>query len=213
MLVSIASREDFHTQRNNVIDPANTCNVTAMVNALLASGIQLPPYEGQPEDALAKILDSPEAHEKLARDYPQMAAMPPREVHALLSWATNEKFLKRKVTTFASSISMNEILYRVFKFKCASVISTTMTRGGHLVTVSGFSSTQRPEKINGPGDLDLTSVRRVYLLDSWGDWASAYEPGCSGFNVAVSIDELMAMAKPISVQRKWAHIISPTGVF
>lgn len=214
MKVFIAKSENFHTQRNNQIDPVNTCNTTSMINALKATGIALPAgIQGQPEDALTEILDSQESREKLARDYPQMASMPPREVHAMLSWAVNEKFIGRKVTMFSTSVSLAEILFRVWNHASASVVSTTMTRGGHLVAVVGFSTTQNLENIKSPGNIDIKLVRRIYLLDSWGDWTSGYENGGSGFGVGISPQEFLSMAKPNNAERKWAHLFSAEGVF
>ena len=213
MKLLIANKDDFHTQRNNLIDPADTCNVTSMINALKASGIKLPAVEGQPEDALSKILASREAKDKLAKDFPSMASMPPREVHAMLSWAVNEKLMGAKVTTFSSSVSLQEILFRLAKKHAASVVSTTMTRGGHLVAVVGFSSTQSIDEIKNPATVSLKQVRRIYLLDSWGDWSSCYDAGSSGFGIGISAQEFMGMAKPVASERKWAHLFSPEGVF
>lgn len=213
MKLLIAQKDDFHTQRNNLIDPAYTCNVTSMINALKASGIKLPATPGQPEDYLAQILEGQEAKDKLARDYPAMASMPPREVHAMLSWAVNEKFIGRKVTTFTTSVSLNEILFRAAKRRAASVISTTMTRGGHLVAVAGFSTVQSLDAIKTPADIDVKLVRRIYLLDSWGDWSACYDAESSGYGVGISVQEYMAMAKPVASERKWAHLFSAEGVF
>ena len=209
----IANKDDFHTQRNNLIDPADTCNVTSMINALKATGIKLPAVEGQPEDQLAKILGSREAKDKLAKEFPSMASMPPREVHAMLSWAVNEKLIGSKVTTFSLSVSLQEILFRLAQKHAASVVSTTMTRGGHLVAIVGFSSTQSIDELKNPATVSLKSVRRIYLLDSWGDWSACYDAGSSGFAVGISMQEYMSMTKPVASERKWAHLFSAEGVF
>lgn len=213
MKLFIATPDGYHTQRNNRIDPVNTCNVTAMVNALKASKVKLPVTKEQPEDYLAQILNSQEAHEKLTHDYPQMASLPPREVHGMLSWAVNEKFIGHKVTTFSTNVSLAEILYRVARRGAASVISTTMTTGGHLVAVVGFSTRQDLATIKTPADVAIPQVRRIYLLDSWGDWTAVYEPGSSGFGYGISVQEFSSMAKPINSERKWAHLFSPEGIF
>lgn len=215
MRIFIGKPEGFHTQRNNAIDPANTCNVTSMINALEATGIPLPVnVQGQAEDALARILNTQEAKAKLAKEFPQMAMFPPREVHAMLSWAVNERFIGRRVTMFSSSVSLKEILYRIIKYKTASVVSTTFMRGGHLVTIAGFSTAQAGiESIKSPADIATDQLRRIYILDSWGDWTTGYEKGSSGFSVPISTDEFMAMAKPAGQERKWAHLFSRDGIF
>jgi hypothetical protein len=214
MRIFLGKPDDFHTQRNNLIDPANTCNVTSMINALRATGIAMPSgIQGQPEDALARILDTPEAKAKLAKDFPAMASLPPREVHAMLSWAVNEKFIRRKVTTFSVAVTLQEILFRLLKHSSASVVSTTLMRGGHLVTIAGYSTVQSFINVRTPGDIDLDMVRRIYLLDSWGDWTLGYERGSSGFGVPLSVDEFMACAKPVENARKWAHLFSRDGTF
>jgi len=131
----------------------------------------------------------------------------------MLSWAVNEKFIGRRVTSFNVAVTLQEILYRILKYAAASVISTVLVRGGHLVTIAGFSTVQRVDSITAPGDIDIDAVRRVYLLDSWGDWTLGYERGSSGFGVALSVEEIMTYAKPTGQARKWAHLFSRDGTF
>ncbi len=214
MRLFLGKPDDFHSQRNNVIDPVNTCNVTSMINALKATGIPMPVgIKGQPEDILARILDTPEAKARLAKDFPAMASLPPREVHAMLSWAVNEKLIGRRVTIFNVAVTLEEIFFRIMKYSAASVVSTTLVRGGHLVAVAGFSTVQSLDNVKSPGDINIDAVRRIYLLDSWGDWTLGYEKGSSGFGVPLSVDEFVACAKPVENTRKWAHLFSRSGTF
>lgn len=81
-----------------------------MIMALKASDIpfEVPRRRTAREDYLARLLDEPDVHAKLQKEYPTLAGRPPQEVHAILSWAVNEKLVKRRVTMFGTRVSMQE---------------------------------------------------------------------------------------------------------
>lgn len=205
----------YHTQRNNRIDPTQTCQVTSMIMALKASGIPFDcPESEQPEDYLTLLLDEPDAHEKLRREYPSLADRPPREVHAILSWAVNEKLVKRRVTQFSTRVSMQEILYRIARHKCAAVMSGRFTNYGHLVTVVGFESKQdRIEDLGSPGQVDMDSVQSIIIDDPWGDGRTGYRD-TNGDDVVYTLQEFAHLTRVFdSLDAKWAHIFSRDGKF
>ena len=208
---------DYHTQRNNQIDPASTCNVTAMVMALKASGIPFDCPEGiQPEDHLSLILGAPEAWELLEREYPWAvrAETPPREVHGLLSWAVNERFARRHCTVFTSRASIQELLFRIARHRAASVVSGRFTPGGHLVTLVGFEY-PGPDlaKAESPAVIDLSVVSRVIIDDPWGDVRTGYASH-DGDDVSMSLADFDRLTREYgSPGRKWAHLFSRDGQF
>jgi len=186
-----------------------------MIMALKASGIPFDyPKSEQPEDYLALLLDEPDAHEKLRREYPTLAGRPPREVHAVLSWAVNEKFVKRRVTMFSTRVSMQEILYRIARHKCASVMSGRFTNYGHLVTVVGFESKQdRIEDLGSPGLVDLDSIQSVIVDDPWGNGKTGYRDA-NGDDVIYTLQEFVRLTRVYdSLDVKWAHLFSRDGIF
>ena len=205
----------YHTQRNNRIDPAQTCQVTSMVMALEASGIPFDyPESEQPEDYLAMLLNEQDAYEKLRREYPTLAGRPPREVHAILSWAVNEKLVKRRVTMFSTRVSMQEILYRIARHQCASVMPGQFTSYGHLVTVVGFESKQdRIEDLGSPGQVDLDKVQSIIVDDPWGNGKSGYRDS-NGDDVMYTLQEFAHLTRVFdSLDIKWAHLFSRDGMF
>jgi hypothetical protein len=186
-----------------------------MVNALLATGIAIPSPEGtQPEDLLASVLDAPEAWECLARDFPEMKGKKPREVHALLSWAVNERFVGRAVTTFSPRVDLREIFFRIVRHKAASVVTGRFTPGGHLVSIVGLESDQGDiENAPSPATINLKAIRSVLVHDSWGDWHGAYREGRSGYEVPFTLTEIMSLTREFESERKWAHLFDINGVF
>lgn len=205
----------YHTQRNNRIEPSKTCQVTAMVMALKASGIPFEhPAGEQPEDYLARLLEEPDAYEKLRREHPVLASLPPREIHAILSWAVNEKLVKRRVTMFSTHVSMAEILYRIARHRCASVVTGLFTAYGHLVTVVGFESKQyHIEELASPGQVDLDQLHSIIVDDPWGDGKTGYRDP-NGNDVVYTLQEFAHLTRVYdSVDVKWAHLFSRDGTF
>lgn len=215
MIYSLARPSLFHTQRNNEIDPASTCNVTAMVNALLCTGIEIhAPKEVQPEDHLARFLAGDEAKDFLAKNYPALAGHKPREVHAVLSWAVNTFLVGRKVTVFSSSVHLSEILFRLVHQKAAACVSGTFTPKGHVVALVGFETGQDDiEQMTNPGSVDLGQVRKILVNDSWGDWHAAYKLAASGYEVAFTMAEFQGLVREVGSPYKWAHLFDRDGEF
>lgn len=205
----------YRTQRNNLIDPTQTCQVTSMIMALEASGISFEyPKNEQPEDYLARLLDEPDAWAKLKKEYPAMAGRPPREVHAILSWAVNEKLCKRRVTTFTTKVSTQEILWRLARHKCASVVSGRFTSYGHLVAVIGFETKQeRVEDLWNPYMLDLDKIEAIIVDDPFGNSKTGYKD-TNGNDVYYSLQEFVHLTRIYdSFDIKWAHLFSKDGIF
>jgi hypothetical protein len=204
----------YHTQRNNAFDPADTCQVTAAVMALRATGIEFSfPSDVQPEDHLAHILGGEEAREKVRREYPSMAKRPPREIHAVLSWAINERFVGRKVTVFSPRVTMEELLFRVAARASASLVSGRFTKSGHIVALVGFESDQGDlDAVAGPGAVRLDGVSRVIIDDPWGDFTAGYRDP-DGNDVSLTLNEFNYLTREYEVNRKWAHLFDRDGIF
>jgi hypothetical protein len=129
MILNISEGKTNYSQRNNLIKPYESCNVTSMVMALGYLGYSFPKGEyDQPEDNLRKFIESngknPEAHYELS-EY------------------TN-KWMGRKVTDFSTSRKISEILKELLSGRPV-VISGTFpgypTRKqkplGHIVCLVG----------------------------------------------------------------------------
>jgi hypothetical protein len=207
---------DYHTQRNNAIEPTRTCNVTSMIMALKATGIQFESPEGmQPEDYLASLLDTPAAFAKRDQEFPwaTRAKIHPREVHEILSWAINELLVKKRCTTFTTRASTQELLFRISAHQSASVVSGRFTKEGHMVTLVGFEcSGPGPSMAKSPDRVDLAAVSRIIIDDPWGDVHSGYRD-VSGDDVSLSVAEFDHYTREYySAGRKWAHLFTRTGI-
>lgn len=212
MIYKLANQ--YHTQRNNAIDPSGTCQTTAAVMALRASAIAFTYPAGiQPEDHLSAILDGKEAREKVRTEYSVMKNRPPREIHAMLSWAINERFVRRKVTVFSNRVTVEELLFRLAVRQAASLVSGRFTKSGHVVTLVGFETDQEdiaPEL--GPGQIRLSEVRRLIVDDPWGKFSTGYRDP-DGNDVSFSLEEFNHLTREYEINRKWAHLFDRDGVF
>jgi hypothetical protein len=95
MIINVSKGKSNYSQRNNLIKPLESCNVTSMVMALDYLGYQFPKGEHeQPEDNLREFIES-------------YGKNP--EVHAELSEYTN-KWMGRKVTDFNTNRKIRDIL-------------------------------------------------------------------------------------------------------
>lgn len=204
----------YHTQRNNAIAAAETCQVTSVVMALRATGIEFAFPEGtQPEDHLAQILDGEEARAKVRAEYVTMANRPPREIHAILSWAINERLVGRKVSVFSTKVTVEELIFRLAVHRAASVVSGRFTRTGHVVTLIGFESDQEDlEMLSGPGAVRLSDVRALIIDDPWGDFKSGYQDH-DGNDVFFALKEFNYLTREYGINQKWAHLFDRNGIF
>lgn len=208
-------KNDYHTQRNNVIDPSITCQVTSTIMALKASCIPFDyPSSIQPEDYLSKLLSTKEAYALRDTKYPWAKNIPPREVHAILSWAINEKLVSRKVSLFTERGTTKEILFRIAKYKCASLIAGQFTKSGHIVAVIGFECCGPDlSNLSSPESIDLSTVSRVFIDDPWGNVETSYKD-VDGDDVSLSIqrfEQLTSCYSPYPYKR--VHYFSRDGIF
>jgi hypothetical protein len=206
---------EYRSQRNNAIAPEGTCQVTAAIMALEATGIGFEyPKDVQPEDHLATLLDSPEAEAKLRKEYPGLSGRPPREVHRILSWAINELLVRANVTTFTTRASIAELLFRIARHRAASLVSGRFTPDGHIIALVGFESEQIDlEDAPSPAAIDLSLIRQVIVDDPWGDWTSAYTR-LEGDDVHLPLSDFDRLTREYGESgRKWAHLFSRDGKF
>jgi hypothetical protein len=127
--INVSKGKVNFSQRNNLIKPLESCNVTSMVMALDYLGYQFPKEEyEQPEDNLRKFIEN-------------YGKNP--EVHAELSEYTN-RWMNREVTRFSTNRKISDILAELLAGRPV-VISGTFPgyptrRGkplGHIVCLVG----------------------------------------------------------------------------
>lgn len=204
----------YRPQWDNTIDPGGTCNVTSMVHALEICGIMYSHPDGmQPEDYLAKLLESPESYSRMARLYRwAVGTYRPRHIHAMLSWAVNEKLVGREVTFFTERASMQEIIYHIWASRTPIVTGGRFTPYGHIVTVVGFETAQEDfSYVSSPDSIELAAVRTIIINDSWGNYLTGYRDR-NGYNVRLPYHTFVKLVKTEgSEKRKFAHFFYPDG--
>lgn len=214
MIINLSQESPYHTQRDNKFYPHGTCNTTASINALLASGISFDyPANVQPEDYLTLILESEEAWEKMKKEYPQFITKGyhPRHVHKIIEWAINEKLVKRQVVRFTTRATMKDILFHIVHNRGAVNVNGRFTEFGHIVTIVGFKSSQN-NSITKPQDIQLNKIEYVIVDDPYGNYFSGYKD-FNGNDLKFPIDKLNYLIKEYNnLNSKWAHFFYPEGI-
>ncbi len=202
----------YHTQRNNKIAPASTCNVTAMIMALRSSGVEfVVPVDTQPEDHLAELLNSETVKTKQLKEFPTLGTRPAREIHDLLSWGTNYLLCHRVVSRFTLKADLRLLLWRIAALRSGAVVAGRFTTYGHMVALVGFEYEGEIPETWLETNLDL--VKSVIIDDPWGNIHSDYRDH-NGNNVELTLAAFNHYTREYDhVGKKWAHIIDPTGRF
>jgi len=161
----------YFSQNNNLIHPSIRCKPTSTICGLDICGYTLPSggYK-QPEDNLTAMMemyygvDSPE-------DW------------ASITKALNEHFYPKEKPVIGPRWNWDiaEILYGITR-KIPFIASTWLTKGGHVVTVTGFTTDDEAAPSNARSIL-LSSVKEIIIHDPYGDRTSGvYDKTKSGKN-------------------------------
>lgn len=209
--INISQGKDYYSQRNNRRFPLSTCNTTSMIQGLVASSIPLPaiPAGVQAEDFLTDITESREMYEARSKLGSGFADIPPRQIHVLLSQATN-KFVGRKVTEFREAIPIRRLLWELHQGR-ASVVTGSFTSFGHIVTLVGYRSKQSLEEIKSEKDINLSKVEGMIIDDPYGNYYDGYKT-LNGNDVFMPFSDFNKITRRYgSTEAKWAHIFLEGG--
>jgi hypothetical protein len=187
MIINVSTGKQSYSQRNNVVKPLESCNVTSMVMALDYLGYHFPKGEcEQPEDNLRKFI---EGHGKNP------------EVHAELSEYTN-RWMGREVTEFSTTRKINDILAELLSGRPV-VISGTFSGYptkkvkplGHIVCMVGAE---------WPGNDWVGPPDSIIWDDPYGNTLNDWKG--SGNDVKVDFKTFIEWIKPVdNVSVKWGH--------
>ncbi len=199
--INLSEGKEYLTQLNNKFSPMSTCNTTSAIMGLMASGIEFH-YDRritQPEDALTKLLTTPEAYDRMSKLYAW--AVPggyePYEVHGMLEWGIN-KFVGRDADTFSTKFSIMDILTNIRDNKCASMVSGKFTRSGHIIAVVGYRE-------NSPFQT-LEDIDSIIIDDPYGNYHSGYK-NRNGDNILFTVAEFNRIVKSVNNEKsKWVHM-------
>lgn len=202
MTVNKSKDIDYHSQRNNLIVPFESCNTTSAIMALKQARIHVPEVEGrQPEDVLSELLRTNEAYDEMKIRAPWAfdftgPVYPPQQVHTMLEWGVN-KYIGEDVDTFGTHWVREDLLAEI-NLGGGVILSGVFpmnNRGElrHIVSLAGYSR-------NGEW---------LWIIDDpYGNWHTGYKDQ-HGNNVPLSVDEF----DTIFLRRSntyWAHMVRKT---
>jgi hypothetical protein len=186
MKLIIDRNTPYFSRRDNELDPAVSCQCTAMVQALSILGYQFPEgSRSRPEDNL--------------RSFIKGRGCDP-EIHATLSKMTN-LWMGRTVTHFSTDVLVADIFYNidaglpvVLSGSFPGFPTVRKTPPGRIVTLAGYD--------NGG----------VVIMDPYGNTLDDWKG--SGRQVVLSMEQFTAWFKPCNNARaKRAHLfVSKAGI-
>lgn len=215
--INLSTGKDYHSQRNNKIDPHGACGPTSLVMALLYSGYTLPGCQGrQPEDVLIEFLRENKIIDLYyKKNYPRehRQKVPANEIPMVREFGIN-LWMGKRVSNFTFGARMNDIAYSLIKGKACAVSGLWPYKSGdviksigHIVCVCGFQTAQENiEKINSPFNIDCNKIISFIVDDPYGDYRTNYTD-IRGNDVIVPYRDFFRIVKENGQNRKWTHFI------
>jgi hypothetical protein len=210
MEYNFSKDSEYHTQINNKIMPAETCNTTSMIMALKQAGHKsIFALDGeQPEDYLTNfLLNNPESQARMKYRYSGFVKndIPAYEIHEMLAWGINY-LMTKDIDTFSMNVDIEFLIEKLLQ-GCGIVLSGLFpvrnTMWGHIISLAGI--------ITSNDDLKPTYANTSFFIidDPRGNFRTDYE-NIHGNDVGITRAEFMALFKDLkSRTHKWAHIIEP----
>lgn len=207
--INISRPNDYYSQLNNKKFPLASCNTTSMVEALVVSGVDFPYPDGkQPEDHFTEIMETDEMYKMRDRYGDWTKQYRPAEIHMLLSWATNQKLVGRKVTRFSTEYPLQLLLFDLACRKRPCVVSGSFTSSGHIVVMVGFNTLQKDvDLVDEPRKIRLSAVKQIIVDDPYGNWYTDYEDH-HGNDIPFEFPDFNRLTNSSGdTEHKWAHRI------
>jgi len=209
----------YRSQRDNKDLPLASCNTTAVVMALEASGFPPSLIKGlpdgkQPEDFLTEFGDSPGTYEAMktlcpwffgptdkglpavkgAENDPNVFPLcRPPEAPLMLPWIV-ERTYGKKLLKFLGHFDSG-ICFSLVESGLAAVVDGTFTSEGHYLAVVGYEFVD--EVAGAPRAITAWRVR-----DPWGDWNTKYsDENGDGVSIAADVFKTLASKSMLAVVR------------
>lgn len=215
-VITLGTRLNYFSQRNNKISSLEACNVTSMVMALEILGYSFPniyPEYSQPEDKLIKFLRE---NNKVLKFYQKINpqyyrewkegkkdSYPPNEVHEVLSYGTN-LFMGKTVTKFDYNFPLNYLVREIINNKPV-VMSGKFGGLNHIITLVGVEIYKESFENKEKEKLILDDVKNFIFNDPYGETYN-YNSGKNGYNVRISKNRLATDFKSLdNLTKKWCH--------
>jgi hypothetical protein len=194
MRIDNSNGKPYYTQRNNELHPMSACNVTAMINALVAAGWKLPETKEQPEDALLAFIQTNEECEKLWIKNDPLKQIPPNQWHNVLSLGVN-LWLNLPIASINWKTNVVDIVEHLMIGGTCIASGLFPTTEGHFVAIVGTTY----EPLDG-------SVSNFIIDDPWGDYRTNYKIK-NGNSIEMLFEDYEKIIKPIDKKEKWVHFI------
>jgi len=198
------TKENYYSQRNNAIDPSNTCKPTATIEALAIAGWPFPQNEhyAQPEDALTALCRTGLAHAVMLQADPKANDRNPNEYWEVIAWAINDEWYPtyRPLIGPRWNWTLREVLHGITQ-GIPFVASTKLTKYGHVVDVVGFVTEQDDYDEFDELALDISAVKEIIIDDPYGDRTSGkYDFTKTGWNNRYPFDTFKKFWTGVGVQ-------------
>ena len=216
---NLSTDGNYYSQRNNQIDPMNSCATTSMIQALEIAGYSFPdilPNYRQPEDKLIYFI----RHDKRVLAYWKSidpngynawasktgCYFEPNEVHAVLSYGTN-LFMGKTVTKFSTGVSLDSIVREILGKQKPCVMSGNFGGLNHVVTLVGCVIPKKTYKNKKLENMKFKDVKYFIIDDTFGETGN-YRSGKKGNDILISPERFIAEFKELGNSRyKWCHTI------
>lgn len=204
MKINVSTGFKYHTQRDNLIAPYYSCNVTALAMGLIYSRIPINwPDEIQNEDWLNELLQTEDALSVMGKLAPRaVEKLHPRDVNEMLAWVAN-KVAGYECDTWVTE-PISGIVSQLTK-GYAVVTAGKFTTYGHVICVVGLESRQNLNTPKETKDIDTDAIKYFILDDPWGNVNEMYM-NKNGDNIEVSYEYFNKMvAEESNPYRKGFH--------
>jgi len=197
----------YRSQRDNADTPGASCNTTALVMVLEASGhppseIEALPAGKQPEDWLTEIGDSPAAYTQMRVRCPWFfgadgkALVRPPEAPTMLDWIVEQAY-GRKLTQYVDDLMPGDIMAHIDAGR-AVLVHGVFTPAGHFVAVVGYEALQ---DVGGT----VGAVTGFRINDPWGVYPAYTDH--NGEHVLLDYHAAETLLKPVGAALKSGNIV------
>lgn len=200
---NLSTDENYYSQRNNELDPFNSCATTNIVQGLELCGYDLPKgkYNQAEDNLLSYIRTNKKVLNFYKTNYPQYYAewyanpssskvYQPNELHKVNEYAVN-LYYGKQVIHFDENFDIRQIPYELFIRKRPLIMSGLFNKLNHIVTLVGMN-------------IDKKNVEYV-IDDTYGNFRDKNYKG-SGNDIILSEKEFLSMLKPFNNLNKWAYV-------
>jgi hypothetical protein len=183
----LLSSDDFYTQRNNRLNPGESCMTTARVMYYRGNGIDFinPSYD-QDDDFFYSCLNSESAKYMCVKKYQWSKGLNPNEVHGMYNSYLDLLVCGKRTGDFNTTLTFLDMINLVNAGKVVMTSGNFPTVNGHAVCIIGYNR------------------GKLLIADPWGDYRDGYNTK-SGYGVPMSESDFNEILR-IRDGYAWGHV-------